>query len=379
MSSRTEGLQIGDYMYPTARDGFNYYCHLEIVPAENAQAVCTSQFGAHWQQVGTVFNNTIPRPETRWDFACAPSRTPKCQLTKATGDPSHCCTTGQPLMAYSVCDKKYVDNRFKSTECHSRWVSKCNSSNIGSDNACRTWADNNPKDPYVQTAMAGYCSDKLNTQECRDWCVANPGRCDTAAKTYCSTGGDTTFCTCLNSPVITKAGLNLSPACVDIDCRDGVGVYKSSEMASDTCPITITECTQIQNLAAGGLIKIPKTVQDMECGTAATQADPNKVIHLGPTSDGSSDDESEGSSDGDFKQILYAIKKGDLGELSNKQKGVLGLLFVMILMVVLLPVFLLLLSGGKKSQSNSNMNPPQMVFMPPPSYQQPMSYQQPFY
>lgn len=117
---------------------------------------------------------------------------------------------------------------------------------------CTAWE--NFRNPACQpTACAQSNGSFLEHQQCRDWCVSNPGKCDAAAVSYCAAHPDnTTFCGCYNlsayQNIINQFQANGTPAfnpyCNVTDCS-APGSYKTSIYAG-------TQCNQqvcIQNLA----------------------------------------------------------------------------------------------------------------------------------
>jgi hypothetical protein len=135
-------------------------------------------------------------------------------------------------------------------------------------------------------ALRGYCTGtnsvggkvgapNMNLPTCQSWCKLNPTICDSAAIDYCSTpqgsitqlggpgGSGTAFCSCLNSPAVSKNIIN--PKCADRKCID-TG-YLTTNMQQANCP-NIIDCSIQANLANSG-VEIARSVAiDQSCGNA---------------------------------------------------------------------------------------------------------------
>lgn len=82
----------------------------------------------------------------------------------------------------------------------------------------------------------------LKKQECRDWCVSNPGKCDAAVASYCDANpSNTEFCGCYNISAFDKikkqftdAGHSFNAYCNVTACA-AQPAYKTSILANTTC------------------------------------------------------------------------------------------------------------------------------------------------
>lgn len=113
--------------------------------------------------------------------------------------------------------------------------------------------------------MRSYCSTRMGSLECQQWCRDNPGKCDTEALNYCKTApAGNLFCACINSPI---KGLVANPTCLDMQCMNSG--YKTAGMLANCPPITSIECTQINNIAAGGKIMLNQFNFTQSCGASS--------------------------------------------------------------------------------------------------------------
>ena len=117
-----------------------------------------------------------------------------------------------------------------------------------SDASCIQWKIAN-MDAY-NNFMNRKCSDVNNVgkQACKNYCLANPGKCNTVA-TFCVTNPDDPLCACINSSLNNLPGSASAPAvCFDNKCQ--TTGYKTQTMLdiSKNCPsYTEINCTQVLN------------------------------------------------------------------------------------------------------------------------------------
>jgi hypothetical protein len=211
-----------------------------------------------------------------------------CVLKEAHGDPTNCCIGGTSQTGSAACPATYVDNRFSSSQCRDKWQTVCRPEDYvdsarlcASDkilfpfgtsidvagckpeNPCFRYAQTNPNDSYIISRVGPYCSNNLTKKECRDFCLANPGACDSGVKAYCARSDkDVQFCSCVNSPAAAYDGLN--PVCVDADCKTSAS-YRTAAMKQITQCVAVN-CNIIQNLTAGGNFKFTDNIIKQNCG-----------------------------------------------------------------------------------------------------------------
>lgn len=134
--------------------------------------------------------------------------------------------------------------------------------------------------------MLSYCATHMNSPVCQKWCTDRPGQCDTIARAYCATNKDA-FCSCLNS-VLNDTRYGANPACLDQNCIN-LGGYRTAAMTSGCPALTVTNCQQINQIAAGGQIALNMFNFEQNCGsktqtqtTQAPQSQPNVTTSINP-------------------------------------------------------------------------------------------------
>jgi len=227
-----------------------------------------------------------------------------CVLKEAHGDPTKCCIGGTSQTESAACPSTYIDNRFSSSSCRDKWQNVCRPEDFVDsgqlcatdsfsifgqtfsvdgckpNNPCYRYAQNNPTDSYVVSRLSGYCSNNLTKPECRTFCLANPGACDSGVQAYCKRSDkDTQFCSCVTSPAAAYDGLN--PVCVDNDCKTSAS-YRTAAMKQINQCVSVN-CNIIQNLTAGGNFKFTDNVIKQNCGASG----PGTSTPANPVPDGS--------------------------------------------------------------------------------------------
>ena len=215
-----------------------------------------------------------------------------CKLDSANADPTQCCITGVSGSSFKACPTAYVDNRYSSTECRDKWQNICKGNQFLNETICGTYnyptlpgfntpilpqetgckpnpclqyAKINPTDPYVVSELAPYCSKNLHNNMCQEFCLINPGACDSGANTFCSIEANKKlpFCGCINSPA--SEFQNVNPVCVDVNCKNNASYRTAAMNQITTC--TTVNCNIIQQLSAGGNFKFTDNVIKQNCGT----------------------------------------------------------------------------------------------------------------
>lgn len=296
-----------------------------------------------------------------------------CVLRGAHADPTACCIGGTSQTSSAACASTYVDNRFSSTSCRDKWQNVCRPQDFVDDseicatmttptirigtmvipgqtlkdckpeNPCFRYAETNPNDSYVVSRLSPYCSNNLTNARCRDFCLDNPGACDSGVKAYCARSDkDVQFCSCINSPAAAFDGLN--PVCVDNDCKTSAS-YRTAAM-NQIRECTTVNCNIIQNLTAGGKINLTDNVTNQKCGVNKTETPGGSVVVVDTTPDAptaptnpTSPNSSSNSQESDEFSLLGFSKMQSMSMIA-------GVVFFILMIVV---IFIIILSGGGKN------------------------------
>lgn len=226
-----------------------------------------NKFGTHWDWDGTVHyrDDNCGIWDSRWG---------QCELKRATGSKNLCCLYGKSGNTYDACPSTYTDNRYSSSSCRTPWRDLCDQSNMLIDWRCKEYYKQNPDDTYVIQETGALCNKNVSQDGCKDFCLANPGKCDSGAANYCRNSNDV-FCACINSPASDYN--NVNPVCIDADCRNNA-TYRTAAMSQIT-ECTSVNCNIIQNLAAGGKMTFTNNemVQNCNASSGPDPVDPNPV------------------------------------------------------------------------------------------------------
>lgn len=340
-------------------------------------AVQCSQFGPleEWQWDG----GTGLYPSFAFDCTRGLTEAPTCKKIAYAGNASSCCLEGRGQQLYlgdaagggfarATCDPKYLTNRERSDLCRQEFVNICSKdTNLQNNTNCKSWIAANANDPSAIKVASDYCSKSngnMSSTFCKDWCYSNPGKCDAAMTRFCQDkpyGND--LCACINSP----AKNIYNPACVDTYCRNTGYKLAGQNTVTNKCP-DVVDCSIINNLTAAstGKIVFDKLVTEQKCGNAPI-INPTAV----PPQDFPSVD--NGGSSGTMQAIKDAISERDLSTLSNQDKGIFGILVIIIVILFMAPFGIIAVSLSSKKAAPNNF---QQQYTPP-QYSQ---YQQiPFY
>jgi len=182
-----------------------------------------------------------------------------------------CCTkTGNA----DACKEIYGPN--STADCYTSLVARCSSSpNMAFDDpVCREWYSGYGRESEKNVKeIACNSENSLGDRRCKDWCRANPGKCDTASQTYCVKHPSESYCACLTSPI-----KKYNPKCIDATCiggvdASGIGGYVSASQASAPCP-NIVDCQSQIDLAAAGRITTGNVTVQQNCGNTGEPATP---------------------------------------------------------------------------------------------------------
>lgn len=182
-----------------------------------------------------------------------------------------CCTKAESA---ENCKEIYGPN--SSTDCYTSLVARCSSSpNMAFDDpVCREWYSGNGRISEQDVKQIACNSENsLSDRRCKDWCRANPGKCDTAAQPYCQKNPTQSFCACLTSPI-----KKYNPKCIDSTCiggvdASGIGGYVSASQSSAPCP-NIVDCQSQIDLASAGRLTAGNVQVVQNCGNASEPAPP---------------------------------------------------------------------------------------------------------
>ena len=147
----------------------------------------------------------------------------------------------------------------------------------------------------------------MGKRECRDYCLANPGKCN-AVPEFCVANPDDPLCSCINSSLNNLPGSAGAPAvCFDSKCQN-TG-YKTQTMydISKNCPsYTEINCTQVLNSSGQGVIENSDLKQICSAQTSSEQ---NNVAPTGgaQTSSEAPSTTSESSVDGIFTTEIMLL------------------------------------------------------------------------
>lgn len=166
----------------------------------------------------------------------------KCKYSSYSGSPQSCCTNDNK----NGCDPSWVPSN---SACSSTMQNYCSMQEIRtplgvlpgtdpiSDPKCQEWMGAQPT--VADPIWVSYCANKLDKQECKDWCSSQTGgQCDTIVTNWCKTNPSDPYCACINSSVQDpKYGIN--PKCVDANCiKSG---FITQNMRITACP-DLTNC-----------------------------------------------------------------------------------------------------------------------------------------
>lgn len=296
-----------------------------------------------------------------------------CVLKSAHGDPTACCIGGTSQSSSAACPSTYVDNRYSSTSCRDKWQNVCRPEDFVDsgqlcakdtvngpfgfsftfegckpNNPCYRYAQNNPNDSYVVSRLSDYCSNNLTDPECRQFCLANPGACDSGVQSYCARSDkDKQFCACVTSPATAYDGLN--PVCVDNDCKTSAS-YRTAAMKQITQCVSVN-CNIIQNLTAGGNFKFTDNVIKQNCGASGPgTSTPDSVPGPGGTVDTNIKVDPPQEQGPQSQEPVVSENDGVLGFGESVDMAAIGGLIFFILLIIM--VIVLAMSGSKTSRSS---------------------------
>ena len=140
----------------------------------------------------------------------------------------------------------------------------------GTQAGCKTFCEAKPHlCRAIDENYRNYCNtaDGFAEQHCQDWCLMNPGYCNTGAREYCARpgNGNVGICSCINSKMNNIQGL--IPECHDIDCyRWG---YKTMTPSTATpCPSYVSCDTKLEIEDVMGNVDIRGVTIETNCGDA---------------------------------------------------------------------------------------------------------------
>jgi len=176
------------------------------------------------------------------------------------------------------------------TGCYQNRLNACN--NIDNDARCQAFCQQNQQD--CNNALVTWCSKSQNVTKdiCwKDFCVNNPGKCDTGAKAYCDQNPtDSNFCACfMNAFSSLPAALQKDPqfnatppVCWNKKCTSGAAyMTKDQEKGLGGC----IKCIQVMNLSdfvAQGNIDVSRLSQS--CNVSTTGGTPSSGSGSGAAS-----------------------------------------------------------------------------------------------
>ena len=119
----------------------------------------------------------------------------------------------------------------------------------------------------------------LNRQVCKDWCRTSGGKCDNAAKAYCSANpNDKDFCGCYNfsrvpkDPALKDLKIADYPWCYAPECANSQTAYKPyNYITPGLCPSQqITVCSADFNQTAGAAASMKGITVVQNCSSTGT-------------------------------------------------------------------------------------------------------------
>jgi len=129
---------------------------------------------------------------------------------------------------------------------------------VGTQSQCGDYWNNGAG--CAQLASSAGCADSVLSANCRAVCLATPGACDDAAKTYCAANPTDPFCSCL----VADTTSDPNPWCTVQQCQ--VSGYKPQSAIGSmgaNCP-SVTICNQAQNTSDSALSLFD--FQYLQCG-----------------------------------------------------------------------------------------------------------------
>lgn len=217
---------------------------------------CTNAFGNEWDYAG----------ENGCNYDCKvskifPGTTAKCRHVRYNADKTSCCI-GSP--SGGSCNPNWQPGN---GQCDAELTKYCSiGDRLINDGACVSWRNQRPD--ATKQLMFNYCKDRLDKQECREWCKANGGICDTSVTNWCKSHPTDPYCSCIMSPLQDpKFGIN--PKCNDRKCID-TG-YITQNMQNTACP-DITNC-EVQTKLLNSGVSLAGVTINQSCGSGNTGTD----------------------------------------------------------------------------------------------------------
>lgn len=186
--------KAGEYSYVGEGEGTCRYCSLAAPRSVNCAAGCA-------------------------DISCCAiiGKTGKFARTSYTGDKEVCCMGGPRVdSAGKTCHPDHVPN---SEECRTILLNNCNNdveNYLIPDHACNNYATFFPEGALLKCKACNEYDIFIKHKDlCKKLCLQNPGRCDDATNTYCTTdeGKNSTYCSCINDDSLNN------PICTNAECR----------------------------------------------------------------------------------------------------------------------------------------------------------------
>lgn len=116
--------------------------------------------------------------------------------------------------------------------------------------------------------MSDWCSDAIESSECKKYCVKNPGECDIISREYCELDdADETYCSCLLAELpsgeVKTTERYLAPRCYNAKCmRMG---YQTKQMNEAECP-DIINCEIQADMTNNGITLRNNVELEQNCG-----------------------------------------------------------------------------------------------------------------
>lgn len=213
-----------------------------------------------------------------YDPACCGKPTGHYKRTSYLADNKECCKNLTSTIGNKTCNPAYR-GPFTS-ECDTIMKEYCldntpeaHKNNIFTQPSCSLWCTKNDGTKEIcKQKKTTLCNDANNLQssECKQWCLENPGQCDKGMTDYCVKPENIhdPICTCINSFVDFKDRDINNPRCVDKNCI--LTGYSTAAMMNNNVKCQNISCDVYYDMHENDRVNIHENYISQTCGGKTT-------------------------------------------------------------------------------------------------------------